>query len=305
MALDKAGGFLMDALAAGRRAAGWWLVATAGTRLGRWGNQFPQRLILPVPDAGIDLTLGVPRALAGLRSGAGRCCYQRPGLTVMAQVALPPSGAAAWGAWERAGSATAPPRRVFALPRSVHPKDLPPATGSMLWWGLGGPLGTPVGLPLRAGQPVAVVGPPGSGRTCTLGALARQAQTAGLPTACVPATADGAWNAIIDALGEGNLVFADNLDQAPGPVPPTLPATGTLIASLSTAAAGSFRGPGPLFQNRPVGVILWPSTPGSSAALGTPLDGVPLTPSGGGRPAPGSGLAVGGAGVVPVQCARV
>ncbi|MDR1825668.1 MAG: hypothetical protein LBR27_10160 [Bifidobacteriaceae bacterium] len=300
--LDRSGGMAMDALAGGHLTPGTWLVATAGQRLGRWAAQFPQRLILPMSDQGADLMLGVPKHLAGLRQGPGRCCYQRPGLAVLAQLAMAGNGLT-FGPVAATLSAVPPPR-VLPLPKSVHQADLPPATKDMLWWGLGGPLGTPVGLPLQPGVPVAIVGPPGSGRTAALTGLAGQAGRAGLPTANISPTGSNAWEAIVSALDKGAIVLADNLDQLPGPVPPALPATGTLIGALTTAAAGSFRAPATLFHQRPNGLVLWPATPGSNTVFGSPIN---LPGAGAGRaatPPPGRGVAVAGASLVPVQCAR-
>jgi hypothetical protein len=107
----------------------------------------------------------------------------------------------------------------------------------------------------------------------------------------------GAWNSIDLALNAGHVVIADNLDQA-SLAPPMLPPTGTLIAALTTAAAGSFQGAGPLLRNRPSGIVLMPVVQGSAEAFGIRL-GEAIDP----RRArtPGFGVIVAPGDVVPVH----
>jgi hypothetical protein len=130
--------------------------------------------------------------------------------------------------------------------------------------------------------------------------LASQALSAGLEPVIVSAHAVDPWPRILEALATGALVCADDLDAAPGMAPNALPATGTLIASLTVASAGAFRGPGPLFHLRPSGVVLWPGTPGSEGALGVCV----CAPGERGTRGPlGRGTVVHGGSTVAVQCA--
>ncbi|MDR2454311.1 MAG: hypothetical protein LBD51_07185, partial [Bifidobacteriaceae bacterium] len=176
LVVGTAGRPLVEALAQGSLAPGASLVLTGAPRPGRWLGFCPQRLILPVASLTEDLALGVPRELAGTRHTPGRACFLGGPAPLVAQVAL----AGSLAGWPGRGELLRPPARAAPLPRRVAAGDLPPSgPGWPLWLGLGGQLGTPLGLPLRDGRPVAVIGPHGSGRSTALDRIGRRAAAQG------------------------------------------------------------------------------------------------------------------------------
>ncbi|MCL2803512.1 MAG: FtsK/SpoIIIE domain-containing protein [Micrococcales bacterium] len=258
---------------------GWWVVVTGPAKPSRYLNGFPQRLVLPTIDAAEDLALGLDRQFAGQRSTPGRCVYTRPGQAAEVQLACLDSPV------KTTAAGPGPPPRLLSPPSRVSLADLPPPNRRRLWWGLGGPLGLPVALDLVPGRPVAILGPPGSGRSTVLAALAAQAKLAGLKA--VTAVGLDPWPQTLKALESGAVVLADNLDQAED-MPPVLPRRGILIGALTATMAASFRGPASLFQAHPTGLVLWPSLPGAAAALGLKL----ITDTATQQRVPGRGLVV-------------
>jgi len=241
----------------------WLVVITAGSRPARYLSHFPQRIVLPTTDLTDDLALGLDRAMAGGRINPGRAVLTRPGVCAhlqIGQVSQPPAVSAP--------PALAPPSRILSLPTKVGIRDLPPASKDRLWWGLGGKLALPLALDLAPGRPVAVLGPPGSGRTTVLNALADQGRRAGLEV--ISDLPPNPWPAITRGLERGALVVADNLDQAVD-CPAVLPRQGHLVAALTTDVSPSFRGPAVLLQNPASALVLWPNGPSAAAALGLTL----------------------------------
>jgi S-DNA-T family DNA segregation ATPase FtsK/SpoIIIE len=226
-----------------------------------------------------------------------------------------------------------PPDKVLALPTRVGPADLPPASslavgepqltdteadqgggrhrrhsakGSparAVWVGLGGDCGVPLALPLADGQPIAVVGPPGSGRSTALAAMARRLAAAGHAPAMFPSSPGRRWPDIADALGPGRIVLVDDLESILGPPPATLPAAGTLIATCATATAAAFRAPAQWFHASPLGILLWPHQRGSAAAFGPSLSLSPSLVGPAAAEPPGRGRLVIGSKTWPIQLA--
>jgi S-DNA-T family DNA segregation ATPase FtsK/SpoIIIE len=258
----------LEALSTGGNGAGLWLVATCLARHagGRWAGHFPVRLVLPTIDRVEDVAAGVSTQMAGRRRPPGRAIALRNGEEVMVHVAVADSPPAET---DPRPAGRAQPPRLAPLPELVT--DLPPSEPDWLWFGYGGDDAGPIGTPFTEGHPIGIVGPPGSGRTTVLRSIAAQCDDAGTPPLVLDAAEDpGAWRHIEIALARGRTVVADNLDRAI-PAPPALPPTGRLVAALTTPAAGSFQGTGPLLRNRPCGIVLMPASHGSAEAFGIRL----------------------------------
>jgi S-DNA-T family DNA segregation ATPase FtsK/SpoIIIE len=164
--------------------------------------------------------------------------------------------------------------------------DLPPPSPGRAWLGRGGDTAEPLAVPLAPGRMVGVIGPPGSGKTAALAVIAAGARAAGSDPVTVDGREPDAWPRILDALGAGGVVLADDLAPSPA-CPPALPATGVLVAAMSTAAAAAYVGPGALLRARPTAIVLWPEAPGSAEAVGERLTEVldPMAPRRPGRAA--------------------
>jgi S-DNA-T family DNA segregation ATPase FtsK/SpoIIIE len=255
----------LESLASALPGTSTWIVATCLARhaTGRWAGHFPARLVLATIDRTEDITAGVGMSLAGVPRPPGRAIVVRDGTQHLAHIAVT-SGAAAAPAL-----AFVPPIRLAPLPERVS--VLPPPRRGWAWFGYGGDDAGPIGIPLAAGRPVGVIGPPGSGRTTVLESIAAQCAESGTePLVLDAAEHPAAWRTAESALEAGATVIVDNLDQA-SPAPHALPTTGTLIAALTTGAAGSFHGAGPLLRARPCGIVLMPAVPGSAEAFGVRL----------------------------------
>jgi S-DNA-T family DNA segregation ATPase FtsK/SpoIIIE len=155
---------------------------TAATPSGlRHAAAFRSRLVLTLPDDAAALA-GVPRDLATGPRGPGRAVHLHDGPPALCQLALPeplPRDASARPALS--GDA---PARVLPLPARVHRPE--PAGGRQglapahphVAIGVGGDTAAEVALDLEV--PRLVVGPPGSGRTTALDAIAAGASRAGV-----------------------------------------------------------------------------------------------------------------------------
>jgi S-DNA-T family DNA segregation ATPase FtsK/SpoIIIE len=272
-----------------------WIAATSLARHagGRWAGHFPVRLVLATIDQVEDVAAGLTSALAGRHRPPGRAVAVQGGTQTISHLAIADTGAVLTPPEHD----LAPPVRLMPLPG--RPGPLPPARPGWAWLGYGGDDAGPVGIDLADGQPVGVIGPPGSGRTTILRSIAAQCDAVGArPLFVDAADHPSPWPSIEAALDGGATVIADNLDQAPH-TPPALPRTGTLVAGVTTAAAGSFQGPGPLLRSRaPLGIVLRPAMPGSAEVLATRLNEA-VDP----RRArtPGFGVVVSRGRVIPVQ----
>ncbi|MDR2113897.1 MAG: hypothetical protein LBO75_01320, partial [Bifidobacteriaceae bacterium] len=292
---------LLDTLVGSSLAPGAHLVVTGPPKPARWLSQCPHRLVLPVTALTDDLVLGVPKEMAHTRHLPGRACYLNGDTAVTVQVAWPSDTIAP------SPHRLAPPHRVLELPAKVTAGDLPPdSSGNTIWVGLGGPLGTPLALPVSPGHPIAIIGPPGSGRSTTLAHLHRRLEQAGRHTFCAAGNAARSWLQVLEALEAGAIALVDDLETMPGPAPLQLPTHGTLITACNTATAAALRPPVPLLQAHPLGVILWPDYPGSATAFGLGRSAVArLELTGPRRPdPPGRGRLVIGSSSFPVQLTR-
>jgi S-DNA-T family DNA segregation ATPase FtsK/SpoIIIE len=198
-----------------------------------------------------------------------------------------------------------PPERVLPLPERVSGDDLPPDGAGQVWVGLGGAYGLPLALPIRPGQPLAVVGPAGSGRSTALATLHRRLTAAGHSAVWFNAGRTRRWEEVTGALGAGQVAIVDDLESVSGPAPNALPSTGTLIAACTTATAAAFRPPSQLFHNSPAGLLLWPTRRGSATAFGpgaNPRPALDLTGRTAAEP-PGRGRLVLGGKSHPIQVA--
>jgi S-DNA-T family DNA segregation ATPase FtsK/SpoIIIE len=316
---------LIEAIVQGALAPGAAVVVTAAAKPARWLSLCPHRLILPVSDLTDALTLGIPRELAGGARIPGRACYLGGDSAAMAQIALTTAAA---GAARPAGTRTRSegqrgysgpvypqdpgrsnlqtPKRVLELPDQVCSAELPPDAPGIIWVGLGGHYGTALGLPLRQAQPIAVIGPPGSGRSTILATWRQRLEAAGHPVTMPGCGGQRRWPEIIDALAAGQVVLADDLESVSGPPPSALPPKGTLIASYTTTTAAALRPPTQLFHANPLGLLLGPGGRGPAAAFGPGANtGSPLGLSGGSVPAqpPGRGRLIVGSKSYAIQAA--
>ncbi|GIG39588.1 FtsK/SpoIIIE domain-containing protein [Cellulomonas phragmiteti] len=203
---------LLDALATHARGAGVDLLTALvrhpppGVRLAAAGPVVPAlsrlvgafglRLVLPVPDASLDLQAGVPAALTGTRSVPGRAVACTSDGGVLCQVVLPAS-VARGPAPTTADGALPALLRIGVLPESsgrVAPRSGAPDAASpagRIEIGTGGDAPGPVDV--DPARPLVVAGPPGSGRTTALLTLA------------------AAWS----ATGRAVLVLTPSVDRPP------------------------------------------------------------------------------------------
>jgi DNA segregation ATPase FtsK/SpoIIIE, S-DNA-T family len=269
-----------------------------------------ERLVLPLPDRADYAVAGIsPRAVPGCRP-PGRALVGED--AVECQFALPRPLDAVPRARPLAGSRPVavvelPPDPEFVLPAgrigSGRPEDLAVPLGP------GGDEGMPVTVDLLRAAGLLVTGPPRSGRSRTLAAVAAHVTALGVPLlwlghppgavgvddALDPGDTAGlaAWaSALPHALG---VVLADDVGSpAEWPVLTALPPAGSgprvVLVAASTAGqlAGHFQGPVAALRRDRSGLLLCPG-PGDGDLLGMRLPRMPLPVR------PGSGwLATGG-----------
>ena len=252
---------------------------------------FADRLVLGVADPALDAVAGVPATFTGARTVPGRAVHLRAGHAVLCQVALPgvvpppqleggPSGAAT----------TVAPRRLGPPPDRA-PHSVPPA-----WLSGDGRLHVPVGLGADGGGPVVadvtdalvVVGPPGSGRTNALHAVASAVEQLGLPTFRPGGPTPEVGHELGDVLSGARddvVVLVDDLDDLERADPHLLellvdrlnaqrrrPVAGhriRVVATTTTAyAAASYRGLVPVLLRARRVLALDVREPGSTDLLG-------------------------------------
>ncbi|MDR0591910.1 MAG: hypothetical protein LBG60_01360 [Bifidobacteriaceae bacterium] len=306
LAIPSLGRSVVDALNQGLLAPGAVLVITAPAKASRWLGACAHRLVLPTADPTDALALGLPKEMASSARLPGRACYLGADAPLMVQIALPPPPEALAARWPGPGPpAVEPPVKVLPLPSRVSAEDLPPSSADTVWIGLGGAYGAPLALPVRDGQPIAVVGPSGSGRSTALAGIQRRLDAAGRATQMFGAGAPRRWADVIGALKPGAVVLVDDLEAVTGPPPTAWPPHGTLVAALNTATASAFRPPAQLFHTNPLGLLLWPSHRGSAAAFGPGVRPGPSLDLAGGAvlEPPGRGRLICGAKTYPVQVA--
>jgi S-DNA-T family DNA segregation ATPase FtsK/SpoIIIE len=169
--------------------------------------------------------------------------------------------------------------RVRPLPARVDAAHLPapvpatPAGGPVVAIGLGGDNAGPVEVDLS--RPLLVVGPPGSGRTTVLQALAAGAGSAGLTVlALAPDRGDPSATT-----GPAAILVVDDLDELEACEPAATDALAArlasghpprLVAATTTAhAASAFRGPVPALVRAHRLLVLDLAEPGALDLLGT------------------------------------
>ncbi|MDR2379028.1 MAG: hypothetical protein LBD70_06355, partial [Bifidobacteriaceae bacterium] len=307
LAAPSIGRSLIDALTQGALAPGAVLVLTAPAKPARWLSLCPHRLVLPVAEPTDALALGLPRQFVGPKRLPGRACHLGGEAPLAVQICLTPTPTELARLAARPGrpAPLEPPDKVVALPARVDDADLPPGGSDTVWVGLGGPCGAPLGLPVRPGQPIAVIGPPGSGRSTALAGIGRRLAASGHATQVFGAGAPRRWDAIADALAAGRIALVDDIESVAGPPPPAPPPRGTLIAACATATAAALRPPTHGFQAAPLGLLLGPAQRGGAAAFGPGAaagPGLELVGAAGADP-PGRGRLVAGSKSLAVQVA--
>ncbi|MFS0704569.1 AAA family ATPase [Cellulomonas sp. 179-A 9B4 NHS] len=256
-------------------------------------GDFPTRLVLPVVDASADALAGVPAHLATVRTTPGRAVVTGAGPARVCQVVLPPPDRAGDDATPGDGTAVpGAPVRVARLPdHAPPPAPTRAADGAVVVpLGVGGDDGGPVHA--DASRPLVVAGPPGSGRTTALLAVARAWAAAGhhvLRLAPASAREDDGEDAPWTTVGPGvpptppdgdasTVLVVDDVDELERTAPRAADAVDDLLhaprprvvalATTSAHAAGAFRGPVATALRSRLVVVLDPHDGDATALLG-------------------------------------
>jgi S-DNA-T family DNA segregation ATPase FtsK/SpoIIIE len=296
-------------------AAGVTAVLTADRAVpgGRLAAVAEQRLVLPLPDRADYVLAGVPANAVPSSRPAGRALLGEEALEC--QLALPAAGRPVVGARPPAGGALCIPELPADPVLGLPPSD---ADGLVLPLGPGGDEGAVLGVDLARTGGLLVAGPPGSGRSSLLDALAAHLSAAGTPVLRVAPriSADPAWSWVRpdDRAGVqrwlGSLarrvgvVLADDLGapaDAPAlaELPPMSDDGGAVLVAASTAGqlSAHYQGPVAALRRSRTGLLLSPQ-PGDADLLGVRLPRTPVPAR------PGSGWLVAGGSVQRVQVAR-
>ena len=206
----------------------------------RWAGSVGLRLVL-------GAATGTQAALAGLPRGVvtggvpGRGVILDGTTTTGCQIVLR-EGPMAIGPDRDRGSAL----RLEPLPTRITWEDVPDGT-----WAVGGDAAAPVALP--SGTSVLVTGPPGSGRSTALRALAQALDSGGL---------------VVDDLDLADQTTANQVEAA-------LARSEVVLASASTEkVAATFRGAISTLREREALVVLWPGLRHADQAAGISLKAV-------------------------------
>ncbi len=302
-------------------AAGLTCVLTTDRAIpgGRLAAVARQRLVLPLSDRADYAVAGVPPAAVPSERPPGRAVVGEE--AVECQLVLPPALAAARPA---AGGGSVPLRIAELEPDPVVDGVLDDAARAALTVtvGPGGDEGELLSIGLLRTGGLLVVGPPGSGRSSTLEAVAGDLAAAGLPvlemrtgptsgggTGYGAGTADGSdAAAVTDWLagrrGRPAVVCVDDVGVAGGvpalgALPPLGPGSGVVLLAAVSAPdlATWFQGPVAALRRSRTGLLLRPGL-GDADVLGTRLPRTPVV----GRP--GSGWLVLAGAPERVQVAR-
>lgn len=257
---------LLESLVRGAASTGTGVLVAAPLTVAnaRWAIPLRRRLVLGAAQPAQASLAGLPRGVV-TGSGPGRGVLLDGGDAIACQVVVP-------AADELPGPGPGP-RRLEEIPRLVAS-----APGV---WAVGGDEATPVALPDGS---VLVVGPPGSGRSCAVAALARCVR--GRPGVEEPLVVDdldlrdaATHTQVEEALGRGRRVIA---------------------AATTERAAGTYRGPLAMLRERGAVVVLWPGLGPAAQAAGQQLRGA-IDPRG--TTVPGRGVLVWRGAVTPLQVA--
>ena len=285
-------------------AAGLTCVMTADRAVpgGRLAAAVRQRLVLPLPDRADYAVAGIAPSAVPSERPPGRALVGEDADSC--QLALPPPAPSPAA---QVGPAPAP-LRVVDLPADPVLATRGDAARLRLPLGPGGDEGAALAVDLARSGGLLVVGPPGSGRTTTLDALAAELLAAGVPVLRVdPAasTDERRVTAWLDQVAGGPaVVWADDVG-APGEWPalaalPTV-GSGAGVALLAAGSAGQlstwFQGPVGALRRTRTGLLLTPG-PGDADVLGTRLPRTPVPVR------PGSGWLVEAGVPTRVQVAR-
>jgi DNA segregation ATPase FtsK/SpoIIIE, S-DNA-T family len=303
---DGSAAGLTTILTADRAIPGGRLAATAG-----------RRLVLPLPDRADYVIAGIAAAAVPGFRPPGRALLGEDALEC--QLALPPGLPAGWpGRRPLSGGALRipelPPDPVLLLPPARHPGGAP----LQLPLGPGGDEGEVLAVDLLRTGGLLVAGPPGSGRSALLDALAEHLTATGTPVLrTAPRPRPGSapawlraddlaglrrWLASLD--GRAGVVLADDLGApADAPVVAELPPPAgdqrVLLVAAATAGelAAHYQGPVAALRRSRSGLLLCPQ-PGDADLLGVRLPRTPVPVR------PGSGWLVTGGVAQRVQVAR-
>lgn len=290
--------------------------ALPGSRL---AGAVAHRLVLPLADRADYAVAGVPAARVPGHRPPGRALLDDDATEV--QLALPRPLPAAVTAAAEVVHGRVEVAELPADPVAPPTPGLPPGSAVL---GPGGDAGDPVTVDLHRTGGLLVVGPPGSGRSTTLVALAARLAAAGTdvlhvgppphrpgpvvagrPGAGGPVEDPGELRAWAGALGgAGGVVLADDLGQLPDPLLDALAAVtapGAAAVLVAAAApgdvAGAYRGPAPALRRTRTALLLQPAR-GDGELLGLRL------PRGALPARPGAGWLVTGGTTTRVQVAR-
>ena len=257
----------------------------------------PDRLLLRVTDPTDLLLAGLPSTSMAADPPPGRAIRTSDGATI--QLAAPcaqldlGAALAAEGLQTRwPGSSSGQLLRIRELPTSVQLADLidDGAGGRRALLGVGGDDGRPVVLDLDAHPVVVVAGPPGSGRSTTLSTLAHSLSACGVPVIAIcprsSALDVGPWpvlgpldeRALVQLLADQprSCVLVDDGELlVEGLIDPVLAAivrqrgpAAVVLAGMTSALLGLFRGAAATARTARTGVILQPAAPSDGEVLG-------------------------------------
>lgn len=292
-----------------------------GVLLSRVSAVVSDRLLLRPSDPTDLLLAGVAGAAVPAEQPAGRAL--RPADGAQVQLALPPAWAAIaetarpWPG-DRAMTGSRRPLRLQPLPPDVDVSELrlPPRPTPWALVGVGGDEPVPVGIDLATERVVLVAGPPGSGRTTALTTMARSLHQQGARVLALCRETSplrkGPWrSAWFDESGslpsglipQASVVLVDDAERLDGPTESLLlaaaadPRQSVVVAGLTSALLGSYRGLAGLARSQRTGVLLRPESPTDGDVLGVRADLFDETP-------PGRALLVVRGSSTPVQVAR-
>ncbi|WP_338063807.1 FtsK/SpoIIIE domain-containing protein [Actinomyces ruminis] len=257
---------LLESLVRGATSTGTGVLVAAPLTVAnaRWAVPLRRRLVLGAVQPAQASLAGLPRGVV-TGSGPGRGVLLDGGDAIACQVVLPAVD-------ERPGPGSGP-RRLEEIPRRVVP-----APGL---WAVGGDSATPLPLPDAS---VLVVGPPGSGRSCTVAALA----------GCAQGPAGAEEPLVVDDLDLSDTATQARVEEALGR------GRRVIAAATTERAAGTYRGPLAVLRERGAVVVLWPGLGPAAQAAGQQLRGA-IDPRG--ATVPGRGVLVWRGAVTPLQVA--